>query len=98
MLQELADLSQLYRELQLKNLYLLENVDEQVDQILDLKQHIDYLKSNLLTTRKRQLDYLSELYQLYNSKDKEIDQLAYSLHMSGKEKEAVEQRRDQAFS
>lgn len=73
MLQELADLSQLYRELQLKNLYLLENVDEQVDQILDLKQHIDYLKRNLLTTRKRQLDYLSELYQLYNSKDKEID-------------------------
>lgn len=41
---------------------------------------------------------MSELFELYKSKDREIDMLAMSLQMATKEREIVEQRRDQAFS
>jgi hypothetical protein len=42
--------------------------------------------------------YLSELYDHYKSKDREIDYLSMNLMMSSKEKELLEERRDEAFS
>ena len=41
---------------------------------------------------------MSELFDLYKTKDKQIDYLAMGLQMANKEKELIEQRRDQAFS
>jgi hypothetical protein len=49
----MAQLAQLYRDLQLKNTLLMENVDEQLDKILSIKEHIEFLKKELLTVRKR---------------------------------------------
>jgi hypothetical protein len=51
----------------------MEEIDDQVDKIINLKQSIDFLKREILTVRKRQLTYLSELYDLYKSRDREID-------------------------
>lgn len=41
------------RELQLRNVYSMEHIDEQVDSIISLKVAIDDLKGDLLTTRQR---------------------------------------------
>lgn len=41
---------------------------------------------------------MSELFELYKSKDREIDYLSMTLQMAEKEKDLVEQRRDEAFS
>lgn len=91
-------MAQLVREVQLNNVFTLEHIDEQIDQIFELKNSIEYLKREILTVRKRQLSYLSELYDLYKLKDREIDTLSLQLSMSHKQKEIVEQRRDEAFS
>jgi hypothetical protein len=98
LLKELAELAQLYRDLQLKNVYLLEDIDEQTDQILELKHSIEFLKKEILTVRKRQVSYLSELYELYKGKDRELDLLAINLQMSAKERDLLEHRRDEGFS
>ena len=76
----------------------MEEIDEQVDRILDLKQHIDFLKRDILTTRKRQLSFLTELFDLYQSKDREIDYLQVNLTMAERERDQVSVRRDEAFS
>lgn len=41
---------------------------------------------------------MAELFELYKSKDKEIDYVAMNLMMLRKEKDIVEARRGQAFS
>eukprot|EP00347_Sterkiella_histriomuscorum_P023923 403332919 len=98
MLLEIANLSQMLRDTQLTNIRMMENIDEQVDNIFEMRQHIEYLRKDLVSTRKRQLTYLSQLFDLYKSKDAEIERLQMSLYMSVKEKEILEQRRDAAFN
>jgi hypothetical protein len=98
MLVEMATCAQMLRDSQLTNIRMMEEIDEQVDTIFELKQHIEYLKKDLVSTRKRQLTYLSQLFELYKSKDSEIERLQMSLYMSVKEKEILEQRRDAAFN
>lgn len=94
----MATLAQLYRDLQLKNTLLMENVDEQLDKIMSIKEHIEFLKKELLTTRKRQVAYLGELFELYKSKDREIEYLTMTVEVQSKERDLVERRRDEAFS
>ena len=98
MLKEMATLAQLYRDLQLKNVYLMENTDEQIDRIFEIKANIEFLKREIIAVRKRQLSFLSELFELYKTKDREIDFLSMSLQMITKEREIVEKRRDESFS
>ena len=97
-LKEMAQLAQLYRDLQLKNTLLMENVDEQLDKILSIKEHIEFLKKELLTVRKRQIAYLAELFELYKSKDREIEYLNMAVEIQSKERDLIEKRRDEAFS
>ena len=52
-LQESAELAQVFRELQLQNLMLMEDIDAQSDQALQLKQKIEVMKHELLTVRQR---------------------------------------------
>ena len=52
-LQESAELAQVFRELQLQNLMLMEDIDAQSDQALQLKQKIEVMKRELLTVRQR---------------------------------------------
>ncbi len=63
-----------------------------------MKQHVDYCRKDILTSRKRHLDYLDELYTQYKSRDKEIDRLAITLSGAYKEKEFLQIRRDEAFN
>lgn len=63
-----------------------------------MRQHIEYLRKDLINTRKRQLGYLAQLFELYKTKDAEIERLQMSLYMTVKEKEILEQRRDAAFN
>ena len=97
-LKEMAQLAQLYRDLQLKNTLVMENVDEQLDKILSIKEHIEFLKKELLTVRKRQIAYLAELFELYKSKDREIEYLNMAVEIQSKERDLIEKRRDEAFS
>ena len=97
-LKEMAQLAQLYRDLQLKNTLLMENVDEQLDKILSIKEHIEFLKKELLTVRKRQVAYLAELFELYKSKDRDIEYLNMTVEIQSKERDLIEKRRDEAFS
>jgi GTP cyclohydrolase II len=53
MLKEMAVLAQMFRDQQLKNMYLMENIDEQVDKIFEIRNHIEYLKKDIINTRKR---------------------------------------------
>lgn len=39
--------------MQLHNVYLMEHSDEQVDNIFEMKYHIEYLKKDILSTKKR---------------------------------------------
>lgn len=94
----MASLAQLYRDLQLKNTLLMENVDEQLDKIMSVKEHIEFLKKELLAVRKRQVSYLAELFELYKSKDREIEYLTMAVEMQSKERDLIERRRDEAFS
>jgi len=41
---------------------------------------------------------LGELFELYKTKDREIDFLSISVQMISKEKDLVQKRRDEAFS
>jgi hypothetical protein len=75
-LKESADLAQVYREIQLQNVMSMEGLDGQVDEALSLRQRIEALKRDLLTVRSRQLTYLKELFDLYKSKDRELDFLS----------------------
>ena len=77
---------------------LMENVDEQLDTIMDVKESIESLKRELLAVRKRQVSYLAELFELYKSKDREIDYLNMTVEIQSKERDLVEKRRDEAFS
>ena len=98
LLRELAVLAQEFRDQQLKNSYLLENVDELLDKILEKRQHIEYVRKDIVVQRKRQLSYLAELFDLYKSRDAEIERLQLSVLMSAKEREYLEKRRDEAFN
>lgn len=98
MLKEMALLGQMFRDYQLKNAYLMEHIDDQIDKIYETKQHIEYLKKDVLNSRKRQLNYLNELYELYKTKDREIDYLQMKTVMALREKEQLEERRDEAFN
>ena len=69
-----------------------------MDSIFDLKENIEFLKRDLLAVRKRQVSYLSELFELYKSKDREIDYLNMTVELQSKERDLVERRRDEAFS
>ena len=51
----------------------MEGLDGQVDEALSLRQRIEAMKRDLLTVRSRQLTYLNELFDLYKSKDRELD-------------------------
>ena len=78
------------RDQQLGNIRMMETIDEQVDQIFETKQHIEYLRKDLVNTRKRQLTFLAQLFELYKTKDAEIERLQISLYMTVKEKEILE--------
>jgi hypothetical protein len=54
---EMAILGNMFRDYQLKNNYLMEHIDDQIDKIYETKQHIEYLKKDILNSRKRQLNY-----------------------------------------
>lgn len=82
----------------MKNTYLLENIDDLVDKILEKRQHIDYVRKDIVNQRKRQLTYLAQLFELYKSRDAEIERLQLSVLMSLKEKEYLEHRRNEAFN
>ncbi len=71
-------------------MYLMENIDDQVDKIFEIKQHIEYLKKDLINTRKRQITFLSQLFELYKSKDLEIERLHISLQMAINERSMLE--------
>lgn len=68
-----------------------------MDEIFSTKQHIQYIKKDLMNSQTRQLAFLAELYELYKSKDLEIDRLAVTLHMTMKDKEEWLNRRDKSF-
>jgi hypothetical protein len=68
----------------------MENIDDQVDKIFEIKQHIEYLKKDLINTRKRQITFLSQLFELYKSKDLEIERLHISLQMAINERSMLE--------
>jgi hypothetical protein len=51
----------------------MEDIDCQVDNILGLKSGIEKMKGELISNRSRQLIYLNELFDLYKSKDREMD-------------------------
>lgn len=51
----------------------MEDLDGQVDKILHLKSSIEKMKAKLIGNRSRQLNYLNELFDLYKSKDREMD-------------------------
>lgn len=55
---EMAMAQQMLRDMQLKNTYTMEHIDELVDRILEVKKHIEYLKKDTLIQRNRQLNYL----------------------------------------
>ncbi|CDW82569.1 UNKNOWN [Stylonychia lemnae] len=98
LLKELASAQQNLRDQELINMRTMENIDEQIDRIFELKQHIEYIKKDLISTRKRQLGYLAQLFELYKSKDAEIERLQLSLYMTVKEKEILDKRRDDSFN
>ena len=63
-----------------------------------MKQRIETLKKDLLTVRSRQLTYLNELFELYKSRDREMDYLGLQVEMSARERDLLTVRRDEAFS
>lgn len=63
-----------------------------------IKENIEFLKKELLTVRKRQISYLGELFELYKSKDREIEYLTMTVEIQSKERDLIEKRRDEAFS
>jgi len=63
-----------------------------------IKENIEFLKKELLTVRKRQISYLAELFELYKSKDREIEYLTMTVEIQSKERDLIEKRRDEAFS
>ena len=65
---------------------------------MSIKEHIEFLKKELLTVRKRQVGYLAELFELYKSKDREIEYLTMTVEIQSKERDLIEKRRDEAFS
>lgn len=91
-------MAQLFRDMQLKNVFIMEEIDDNEDKLIDYKQKIDFLKRELLTLRKRQLSSLTPLYDLSKSFDRELDFLALSLHQHTSERDLLTQRRDEAFS
>lgn len=42
-----------YRTHQIKNVYFMETIDDQVDRILELRLFLDYIKKDILNTRAR---------------------------------------------
>jgi len=48
--------------------------------------------------RKRQITFLGELFELYKSKDREIEYLTMTVEIQSKERDLIEKRRDEAFS
>ena len=94
LLKEIANLAQMLRDQQLGNVYMMEDIDEQVDTMVEMKQHIEYLRKDIISTRKRQLTFLAQLFDLYKSKDLEIERLHLSVQMAQSERQMLEQRRD----
>lgn len=52
-LQELAVMAQMFRDSQLENVCLMEKADDLIDRIFETKQHIEYLRKDILNTTKR---------------------------------------------
>lgn len=65
----------------------MEKIDDQIDKIIETKVHIEYLKKDILTTRKRQVDFMGMLFDLYRSKDREIEEMQMRLYLILKDKE-----------
>lgn len=98
MLKAIANMAQELRDQQLGNVYMMEDIDEQVDKIVELKQHIEYIRKDIINTRKRQLTFMAQLFDLYKTKDMEIERLHLSAQMAFSERQMLEQRRDHAFN
>ncbi len=78
-MKEMAIIQQQFRDMQLRNVYLLEHSDDQVDSIFEMKIHIEFLKKDILSTKRRQLDYMNKLFVLYMSRDREIEEMQMKL-------------------
>ena len=69
-----------------------------MDKLLGLKSGIEKIKGELITSRSRQLTYLNQLFDLYKSKDREMDFLGLQVEQQARERDMLSLRRDQAFS
>jgi len=57
----------------------MEAIDDQIDKIYETKLHIEYIKKDILKTNKRQQQYMSQLFELYGSKDREMERMDMNL-------------------
>lgn len=46
-------MAQTFRDHQLKNVFFMERIDDQIDEIYELRQHIEYIKKDVLNTKER---------------------------------------------
>jgi|JI9StandDraft_1071089.scaffolds.fasta_scaffold49033_3 hypothetical protein len=76
---------------------LLEKMDAQVDKSFELKQHIEFIRKEIIEQRRRQNRFISELEELYRKRDAEIRSLANDLHIAKRTKKDLETRRDVAY-
>jgi hypothetical protein len=78
-------------------MWLMEDIDCQVDKMFELKQHIEFIRKDTLDQKRRQQVYLGELFELYKGKDREIEKLQVKVQMAKREIEALTDRRDSAY-
>lgn len=94
LLKESAENAQALRDQQLTNMRMMEAIDNQVDKSFELRQHIEFIRKDLLDQRRRQNQHIGKLEELYRKRDSEIRDLAKELMFAKKTRSELETRRD----
>jgi len=82
---------------QLSNSWMMQRIDDQVDKKMELEIHVGYLKKDVLTTQQRQQNYMHRLFELYKTKQREMENLHQDILISRSYKAEITMRRDGAF-
>jgi hypothetical protein len=67
----------------------MEKADDLIDRVFETKQHIEYLRKDILSTTRRQQNFMGQLFELYKSKDRDAEDLRMRLYAMSKEKEFI---------
>ena len=72
-------------------------IDEQIDGRFELKQHIEFIRKDLLDLHRKNRDHTHRLYELYAQKDNEIKVLRDNVALGEKTRQATSAERDEAY-